>query len=572
MSSTAIERELTRRRFLGYFAGLGLSSTLLPGVLWARLQEQEEAKISKEMLEDAERVAGLEFSDEERDLMLRGVNRQLESYETLRTVELANNVPPALYFNPLPAGMTLDRTRGASRRSQVRVDRVPSDLEELAFWPVTHLSQLIESRRVSSLDLTQMYLGRLKQYGPKLECVITLTEELALEQARRADEEIAADHYRGPLHGIPWGAKDLLAVRGYKTTWGAMPYQDQVIDEDATVVRRLEEAGAVLVAKLTLGALAWGDVWYGGRTRSPWNYEQGSSGSSAGSAAATAAGLVGFAIGTETWGSIVSPSNRCGATGLRPTFGRVSRHGAMALSWSMDKIGPICRSVEDCALVFDAIYGPDGHDLSVLDVPFDWDAELDIKRLRIGYVKSAFEEEREEQEEWKRFDEATLETLGSLGLDLVPIELPDLPVGALSFILNAEAAAAFDDLTLSNRDDLLVRQVANAWPNVFRHARLIPAVEYIKANRVRTLAMQAMAEIMSEIDVYVCPSYGGDNLLLTNLTGHPCVVLPNGFREESTPTSITFMGKLFGEAEVLALARAYQEATDFHLRHPTLQA
>jgi Asp-tRNA(Asn)/Glu-tRNA(Gln) amidotransferase A subunit family amidase len=571
MTCTATQHELTRRRFLAYFAGLGLSSTLLPGVLWARLQEQEEPKISKEMLEDAERIAGLEFTDEERELLLRGVNGQLESYETLRTVELANSVPPALVFNPVPAGMTVDRTRRPSRRSRVRVDSVPSDVEELAFWPVTHLSQLIESRRVSSLDLTQMYLSRLKKYGPKLECVITLTEELALEQARRADGEIAAGRYRGPLHGIPWGAKDLLAVRGYKTTWGAMPYEYQVIDEDATVVKRLEEAGAVLVAKLTLGALAWGDVWYGGRTRNPWNYEQGSSGSSAGSAASTAAGLVGFAIGTETWGSIVSPCNRCGTTGLRPTFGRVSRHGAMALSWSMDKIGAICRSVEDCALVFAAIYGPDGRDRSVVDAPFDWDAELDIKRLRLGYVKSAFEEEREEQEEWKRFDAATLETLGSLGLDLVPIELPDLPVGALSFILNAEAAAAFDDLTLSNRDDLMVRQVANAWPNVFRHARLIPAVEYIKANRVRTLAMQAMAEIMSEIDVYVCPSYGGDNLLLTNLTGHPCVVLPNGFREEGTPTSITFMGKLFGEAEVLALARAYQEATDFHLRHPTLE-
>jgi Asp-tRNA(Asn)/Glu-tRNA(Gln) amidotransferase A subunit family amidase len=448
---------------------------------------------------------------------------------------------------------------------------VPSDLEELAFWPITHLSQLIESRRVSSRDLTEMYLSRLKKYGQKLECVITLTEELALEQARRADEEIAAGEYRGPLHGIPWGAKDLLAVRGYKTTWGAKPYEDQVIDEDATVVKRLAEAGAVLVAKLTLGALAWGDVWYGGRTRNPWNYEQGSSGSSAGSAAATAAGLVGFAIGTETWGSIVSPCNRCGTTGLRPTFSRVSRHGAMALSWSMDKIGSICRSVEDCALVFDAIYGPDGHDLSVVEAPFDWDAELDIERLRVGYVQSAFEEEREEQEDWKRFDAAALETLGSLGLDLVPIELPDLPIGALSFILNAEAAAAFDDLTLSNRDDLMVRQVARAWPNTFRHARFIPAVEYIKANRVRTLAMQAMAEIMSEIDAYICPSYGGDNLLLTNLTGHPSVVLPNGFREEGTPTSITFMGRLFGEAELLALARAYQEATDFHLRHPTLQ-
>jgi Asp-tRNA(Asn)/Glu-tRNA(Gln) amidotransferase A subunit family amidase len=416
-----------------------------------------------------------------------------------------------------------------------------------------------------------MYLDRLRTYGPKLECVITLTEELALEQARRADEEIAAGRYRGPLHGIPWGAKDLLAVKGYKTTWGAMPFKDQMIDANATVVSKLEEAGAVLVAKLTLGALAWGDVWYGGTTHNPWDYEQGSSGSSAGPAAATAAGLVGFSIGTETWGSIVSPSTRCGTTGLRPTFGRVSRAGAMALSWSMDKIGPICRSVEDCALVLDAIYGPDGLDLSVVDVPFSWDADLDVSRLRVGYVKSAFEEEREEQEEWKRFDQATLDMLSGSGVDLVPIELPDLPIGAMSFILSAEAAAAFDELTRNSGDDLMVRQIRDAWPNVFRQSRLIPAVEYIQANRVRTLAMEAMAETMADIDVYVVPSFIGSNLLLTNLTGNPCVVLPNGFRESGTPTSISFIGRLFGEAEMLALARAYQQASDFHLKSPALQ-
>jgi Asp-tRNA(Asn)/Glu-tRNA(Gln) amidotransferase A subunit family amidase len=563
--------DLTRRSFLAYFSGLGLSSTLLPGVLWARLQDEEEPRITKEMLQDAEQVAGLEFTDEERDLMLRGLNGNLESYERLREVELPNSVAPALYFNPLTAGASVDVPRRPSRRSVVRVDGAPSNLEQLAFRPVTHLAALVEARLVSSEDLTRMYLGRLKKYGPKLECVITLTEDLALEQARRADAEIAAGGYKGPLHGIPWGAKDLLAVPGYKTTWGAMPYKDQVIDESATVVKRLEEAGAVLIAKLTLGALAWGDVWYDGRTRNPWDYEQGSSGSSAGSASATVAGLVGFAIGTETLGSIVSPSTRCGTTGLRPTFGRVSRHGAMALSWSMDKIGPLCRSVEDCALVFDAIHGPDGRDLSVVDAPFNWDAELDVSGLRIGYVKSAFESEREEQEEWKRFDEATLESLSAMGLDLTPIELPDLPIGAMSFILRAEAAAAFDELTRTNQDDLLVRQIRNAWPNVFRQSRLIPAVEYIQANRLRTLAMEAMAEIMSEIDVYVVPSFGGSNLLLTNLTGHPCVVLPNGFREDGAPTSISFMGKLFGEAETLAVAKAYQDATDFHLRRPALQ-
>jgi len=563
--------DLTRRRFLAYFSSLGLGSTLFPGALWARLQQEEEARITKEMLDEAEAIAGLEFTEAERDLMLEGLNENLASFEALRQVELPNDVPPALYFHPGPASAEPRVPRRPSRRSELDVE-VPENLEDLAFWPVTRLARLIESRRLSSVDLTRMYLERLTRYGPKLECVITLTEELAMQQARRADAELAAGHYRGPLHGIPWGAKDLLAVSGYPTTWGAKPFEHQTIEADATVVRKLEQAGAVLVAKLTLGALAWGDVWFGGRTRNPWNYEQGSSGSSAGSAAATAAGLVGFAIGTETWGSIVSPCTRTGCTGLRPTFGRVSRHGAMALAWSMDKIGPICRSVEDCALVLEAIYGPDGLDLSVVDTPYAWDVGMDVNGLRVGYVASAFEAEREDEEEWRSFDRRTLDTMRSLGFQLVPIDLPDLPIGAMSFILSAEAAAAFDELTRSGRDDMLVRQVRNAWPNVFRQSRLIPAVEYIQANRVRTIAMQLMAEIMSDVDVYVTPSFVGSNLLLTNLTGHPSVVLPNGFREDDTPTSITFMGRLFDEAAVLAVARAYQQATDFHRRHPRLQS
>ena len=558
MTAKPPEHELNRRRFLSVFSAAGLSAAL-------------PLEVEKDMLKNAEEIVGLKFTEEERELMLEGVNDHLADYEALRAVKIPNGVPPALYFNPLPPGLSVESERRPIRLSEVRIDSIPINLEDVAFWPVTHLSKLIESRRVSSTDLTKMYLGRLEKYGPKLECVITLTEELALEQARRADAEIAAGQYRGPLHGIPWGAKDLLAVKGYKTTWGAMPYKDQVIEEDAAVVERLTEAGAVLVAKLALGALALGNVWYGGQTRTPWDYEQGSGGSSAGSGSATAAGLVGFAIGTETWGSIVSPSSACGVTGLRPTFGRVSREGAMALSWSMDKIGPMCRSVEDCAIVFDAIYGPDGKDLHLIDAPFNWDAELDIKKLRLGYLEKAFEEEREDEKQWKTIDKATLETLRSMGLNLVPIQLPELPISALSFILDAEAAAAFDELTRSNRDDLLVRQIQNAWPNAFRKARLVPAVEYIQANRVRTMLMHAMTDIMSDIDVYVAPSRVGDNLLLTNLTGHPCVVLPNGFRSDGTPTSISFMGKLFGEAETLAVARAYQDATDFHKKHPTLK-
>jgi Asp-tRNA(Asn)/Glu-tRNA(Gln) amidotransferase A subunit family amidase len=394
--------------------------------------------------------------------------------------------------------------------------------------------------------------------------VITLTEDLALEQAARADAEIAAGKYRGPLHGIPYGAKDLLAVPGYRTTWGAAPYQEQRIDDTATVVRKLEEAGAVLVAKLTLGALAWGDVWYGGQTRNPWNLEQGSSGSSAGSAAAVSAGLVPFALGTETWGSIVSPCTRVGVTGLRPTFGRVSRAGAMALSWSMDKIGPICRSVEDCAMVFEAIRGSDGLDQAVVDAPFPYEPNVDLTALRIGYTEALFAEEYEGRE----LDLAALDVLRGLGIDLLPIDLPAYPVADLAFILSAEAAAAFDALTRSGDDDLMVRQVRHAWPNVFRASRLIPAVEYLQANRVRYLVIQAMAKLMSQVDVYVAPSFGGDNLLLTNLTGHPCVVVPNGLREPNAPHSISFIGDLFDEAAVLAVAKAYQDATNFHRQHP----
>jgi Asp-tRNA(Asn)/Glu-tRNA(Gln) amidotransferase A subunit family amidase len=567
-----MSRELTRRRFLAYFSSIGLTSTLLPGILWSKFQEEKALRVSKEMLQESEKLAGLEFTDAERELMLDGVNDYLESYEAIRKIPIDNSVPPAVAFNPILPGMKFETTRRPLKMSKIEAQKLPANLEDVAFWPVTHLAQLIKSKKVSSIELTQMYLSRLKKYDPKLLCVVTLTEELALKQAKRADDEIVSGKYRGPLHGIPWGAKDLLAVRGYKTTWGAMPYKDQIIDMDATVVQRLVAAGAVLVAKLTLGALAWGDVWFGGTTKNPWNLEEGSSGSSAGPASATAAGLVGFAIGSETWGSIVSPSTRCGVTGLRPTYGRVSRHGAMALSWSMDKLGPMCRSVEDCALVLNAIYGPDGNDLTVVDLPFNWDANIDIKKLRIGYIKSAFDEDRENKE-WKTIDDTTIEKLRSkLGLNLIPIELPDYPISSLSFILSAEAAAAFDDLTRSNRDDLMVRQIKNAWPNVFRQARMIPAVEYLQANRLRTLVMQAMAEMMSQVDVYVCPSFGGSNLLLTNLTGHPCVVLPNGFTEKGTPTSITFMGKLFGEAQTMAVAKAYQDATEFHQRHPLLES
>jgi Asp-tRNA(Asn)/Glu-tRNA(Gln) amidotransferase A subunit family amidase len=545
------------------------------------VEEPTTQDITVEVVANAERVIGLTFTEGEREFMLEEVNKKLGHYEKLRAFPLVNSVPPPLIFDPrLEHTPAVDAPRNYSMTPVSGLTR-PANLEDLAFYPTTHLAELVRTRQVTSLELTQMYLERLKRYDPYLHCVVTLTEDLALTQARRADEEIASGHYRGPLHGIPWGAKDLLATRRYPTTWGAEPYQNQMLDLDATVVQRLEAAGAVLVAKLTLGALAYGDIWHGGKTRNPWNLEDGSSGSSAGSASATAAGLVGFSIGTETLGSIVSPSTRCGATGLRPTFGRVSRHGAMTVSWSMDKIGPICRTVEDCALVLTAIYGADGKDLSVVDAPFNWNPNLDLSTLGIGYVKSAFEKVppagepaleaiNTQERENEGNDEQVLEVLRGLGINLIPIELPNYDLEPFFMILVVEAAAAFDEITRDNLDDLLTWQDKEAWPNTIRAARLIPAVEYIQANRIRTLIMQEMARVMQQVDVFVVPSFGGNALTLTNLTGHPAVVLPNGFNEKGSPTSITFIGGLYQDAEVLAVAKAYQAATDFHLQYPPM--
>lgn len=510
----------------------------------------------------AEKLIGLKLTEAERDSMLDGIRENADKYEDIRSVNLSNSVWPAMMFNPIPVGKSFDSEQIPFQIDRPENVRRPANLEDVAFWSIPELAEMIRTRQVTSLELTQMYLARLKKYGPKLECVITLTENLALAQAKRADAEIAEGNYRGMLHGIPYGAKDLLAVKGYKTTWGAMPFKDQEFDTDATVIQKLEAAGAVLVAKLTMGALAWGDVWFGGKTRNPWNIEQGSSGSSAGSGSATSAGLVAFAIGTETWGSIVSPASRNRISGLRPTYGRVSRTGAMALSWSMDKIGPLCRSTEDCAIVFNAILGPDGQDQTLHDLPFNYRSDFDVRQLRLGYLKSEFENADSVSQP---FLQAALDNFSEMGYELIPIELPDLPVWDLSIILGAEAAAAFDALTRSNDDDLLVRQIKNAWPNEFRTSRFIPAVEYINANRIRYLWIQEMAALFETVDAYISPSFG-ENLLITNLTGHPCVVVPNGAAEQS----ISFTGNLFDEATILALAKLYQQATGFHKLHPDL--
>jgi len=572
-----------RRRVLKYLAVAGFGTVAFRRALVAVAAGQ--TQITSEMIDRAEWVAGIDFDEHERELMVEGVNELLEDYAKLRAVPLANDVAPAVVFEVLGARVSEDAEgRSGLRLREDPPPARPGDDTDLAFAGVGDLARLLRSRQVSSLELTRLYLERLRRYDPELHCVITLTEELALAQAERADRELAAGRWRGPLHGVPWGAKDLLAVPGYRTTWGARPYENQVLERRSTIAARLEAAGAVLLAKLSVGALAWGDVWFGETTRNPWKPEQGSSGSSAGPGSATAAGLVGFAIGTETWGSIVSPSTRCGVTGLRPTFGRVSRYGTMSLSWSMDKAGPMARTVEDCAIVLDAIHGADGLDPTAVSRPFAWPLERDVRTVRVGWVPELFERDRaaeaESQEEqarareWQKLDLATLEVLREIGFELIPLELPGtLPVDALPLILTAEAAAAFDDLTRSGRDDLLVRQIAEAWPNVFRQGQLITAVEYLRANRIRRQLMERMEERMSGVDVYLTPTFGGNNLLLTNLTGHPQVVLPNGFREsDGTPTSITFTGRLWGETALLAVAQAYQQATAFQLERPPVGA
>lgn len=542
----------SRRHLFKTLAALGVGSTVFQRAVVA--QAPKEGAVTAEMIQQAEWISGVKLSEDDRKALVGRVNNSQRQFARLRQVTLTNDVPPAFAF--LPAGEPL----AAGPHGPVEIvcppaPKKPDAGDDLAFLPVASLAQLVRTRVVSSVELTKLYLDRLKKYDPALKCVVTFTDELALKQAEAADREIAAGRYRGPLHGIPWGAKDLIAYPGYKTTWGAAPFKDQTVSAKATVARKLDDAGAVLVAKLTLGALAQGDQWFGGMTRNPWNVRVGSSGSSAGSASAVVAGLVGFAIGSETLGSIVSPCTRCGASGLRPTFGRVGRGGCMTLAWTMDKLGPIARSVEDCALVFAAIHGPDPLDAAAVDRPFRWPPTRDLRSLRVGYVEGK-----------KGVDERPeLRVLKDLGVKLVPITMPDkYPADALTCILNAESAAAFDDLTRKG-----VTEGLNAWTGTFRAGQYIPAVEYIRAQRVRTLLMREMEPLFEKVDLYV----GGNDLVITNFSGHPTAVLPNGFvkqKDVETPTAITFTGRLFGETELLSVAQAYQQATGHHLKRPPM--
>lgn len=566
----------TRRRFMAHFAGLGLGSSLLPGVLWAQVNQSGQGRVTAEMLKAALALSGLEFDAEARRAMLRGVNQNLERYERLREVDIPDDVGPPFHFSPLVPGMTIDRTRRPFRMSTVRGLKRPVKLEDVAFWPVRHLAELIRTKQVSSVELTRMYLERLHRLNAKLNCVVTFLDQLGLEQAAQADREIAAGNYRGPLHGLPWGAKDIIAVKGYPTTWGSAVYRDRVIDVDATVVEQLRDAGAVLIAKLTTGEFAHGDRHLLGQTKNPWNPALGSSGSSAGPASATAAGGVAFGIGTETAGSLLSPSWVCGVTTLRPTFGRISRHGVMVLSWTQDRLGPMCRYAEDCALVMNAVARPDDRDLSVADIPFNWDARLDVRKLRVGYLADGFENATGRS---KENAETFLGHVRAMGVKLVPVEVPRF--SQYTAALAVEKVVFHDTLFRSER----ARQISR--PDLaagFRSPRTVSAVDYLVSQRVRTLMMMQLAAATAGVDVWLSVgthSKGGvivenetptqRHSEMANLAGYPALAVPNGLNEAGTPTSITIYGRPFADSEVLALGKACQDVMGFHRQQPTLQ-
>ncbi len=558
-------------RMLFYCLLLGLHC--LCAVCWAaspsQWQASYESPISLSAIQGAEQVLGLRFTAAERQLMQAELQQDRAKYRAIRQHHFANDDLSALQFQVQPQGFVMPQFQQPIRWRLPEYVELPEQREQFAFYDIASLASLLKNRQITSLALTQFFLARLKQFDPQLVAVITLTEKRALQQARQADAEIAAGHYRGPLHGIPYGVKDLLSVADYPTTWGAKPFADRVLPETATVVQKLDAAGAVLVAKLSVGALAWGDVWFGGKTRNPWNLSQGAGGSSAGSAAAVAAGLVPFAIGTETMGSIMIPAARCGVTGLRPSFGRVSRKGAMKLSWSLDKVGALCRNATDCALVFDAIRGDEQSAAETVNVPFNYDAQLDLSQLHIGYLKADFAQPSHSQ----RHDAESLAQFRRLGAKLTAVTLPEtLPDAAFDIVVASEAATVFDEFSRSGLDDELVQQIQRAWPNYFRKARFIPAVEYLQVNRARYQLVQEMYALFQQFDVIIAPTKVGNQLLLSNLVGYPSVVIPTGLDAQGMPMSITLIGNLYDEATVLAVAHQFQQATRFDELQPPLFA
>lgn len=517
-------------------------------------------------IRSAEKIISIHFTEAKEDSLLGQVQSRAKDYDKMHLYSLDNSIPMTLTQSPLLPYLHID-----SKQLPVKFDiptevNLPANRNDLAFYSITQLASLIKNKKITSVELTKFFIDRLKKYGDTLHCVISLTEDIALTEAAEADKQIAAGEYRGLLHGIPYGLKDLFAVRDTKTTWGAAPYKDQVVDNDSYVYTKLKEAGAVLVAKLSMGALAMDDYWFEGQTKNPWNMLEGSSGSSAGSAAATVAGLVPFAIGTETYGSIISPSTVCGATGLRPTFGSISRSGAMTLAWSLDKAGPICRSAEDAAIVFNYLHGTDGKDASAVNMPFNYKEKIDMSKMKIAYAKNYFN-----KKDTLGNENEVLEILRKAGATLIPVDFPDSGVynfNAIGIIIGAESAAAFDGFTRTGIDDKMPRQGKGEWPNYFRAARFIPAVEYINANRHRYLLMQKVNEVIEKYDVIICPAWGGNQNAITNLTGHPVISIPTGFNKENTPTSITLVGKLYDEATILEVAKVYQEATGWNKMHP----
>jgi Asp-tRNA(Asn)/Glu-tRNA(Gln) amidotransferase A subunit family amidase len=594
----------TRRRFMAHFASIGLGTTLVPGVLWARMQDAGAQAITLSMVTEALQLSGIDLTRKTARRWSSRPTATSPQYQELRSVDIPNDVSPPFHFSPMVPGLKVDKTRHPFRISKAPSLKRPADLEEVAFWPVRHLAELVRTRQVSSVELTGMYLARLHRYNATLNNVVTFLDDHGLAEARRADAEIAAGRYKGPLHGIPWGAKDIISVKGFKTTWGSPAFKEQQFDYDASVVEMLREAGAVLVAKLTTGELAAGDNWFGGQTKSPWDPTQGSSGSSAGPSSATAAGCVGFAIGTETSGSILSPSARCGLAGLRPTFGRVSRYGVMALSWTQDRLGPICRYAEDCALVMQAIAKPDGRDMSVTELPFSWNAELDVRRLRVGIIQDSFDEITNPSA--KANAEKTLETLRALGVrQFLPVAVPDMPANVSA--ISVESAVFFDQHARAGR----MKGSRSARPT----GRLVPAVDYLQSQRVRMMMMTELAKATAHVDVYIVGSNntgvgggggrgpgggpggaGGPGGIpgaaasgpprpaepprpqspsqrhfgMANLACYPALNLPNGFADTGTPTNATIYAQPYREMEVLALAKAYQDAAKWHMVKPRL--
>jgi len=580
----------TRRRFIAHFTSIGLGTTLAPGIVWARMQDAGTQTITLAMITEAMKLSGIELTEAERTAMVDAANQNLKRYEELREIHVPNDVSPPFHFSPLVPGLAVSRKPLPFVLSAPPPVKRPANLEDAAFWPVRHLAELIRTRQVTSLELTEMYLARLHRYNGILNNVVTFLDDHGRAEAKQADAEIGAGKYKGPLHGIPWGAKDIISVRGFKTTWGSPAFKDQSFDYDASVVEMLREAGAVLIAKLATGELAGGDQWFGGQTKNPWDPSQGSSGSSAGPSSATAAGCVGFGIGTETSGSILSPAARCGLAGLRPTFGRISRYGVMALSWTQDRLGPLCRYAEDCAIVMRAIARPDGRDMSVSDIPFNWNAQLDVRKLRVGYIKESFDELTNAAA--KQNAEKALDTLRSIGVStLVPVAVPDMPLNLNGLSgLGVEATVFFDEHARAGR---MKEARGGGRPN----GRLIPAVEYLRSQRVRMMMMMKLADATAHVDAYIVASNnngvgvggrGGRGATdgtppaepqrpqtptqrhsnMANLACYPAINVPNGFSETGSPTNMTFFARPFGEMEILALAKAYQDAAGFHVKRP----